>query len=73
MAFDVDGFALVNDSLGHAAGDDLLVQLAHRVQRSARPGETVARFGEDEFVVLTEDVAAADCMEFAERIMTVLS
>ena len=73
MAFDIDGFALVNESLGHAAGDDLLEQLANRVQRTARPGETVARFGEDEFVVLTEDVAAADCVEFAERIMAVLS
>jgi diguanylate cyclase (GGDEF)-like protein len=72
MAFDVDGFALVNESFGHAAGDDLLVQLANRLQRCARPGETVARGGGDEFVVLTENVTATDCMELAERVMTAL-
>ncbi|QWZ07367.1 EAL domain-containing protein [Nocardioides panacis] len=72
MAFDVDGFALVNESFGHAAGDELLVQLAKRVQRCARPGETVARGGGDEFVVLTENVPADDCMELAERVMTAL-
>ncbi len=72
MAFDVDGFALVNESFGHAAGDDLLVQIAHRLQRCAQPGETVARGGGDEFVVLTENVRVSDCMELVERIMTAL-
>ncbi|MET0523714.1 MAG: PAS domain S-box protein, partial [Nocardioides sp.] len=42
MAFDVDGFALVNESFGHAAGDELLVQIARRVQGCTRPGETVS-------------------------------
>jgi diguanylate cyclase (GGDEF)-like protein/PAS domain S-box-containing protein len=69
VALDVDGFALVNESLGHAAGDDLLVKIADRVRGSAGPGDTVARSGGDDFVVLTESVAADDRLEFAERIL----
>ena len=72
MAFDVDRFALVNESYGHAAGDELLVQLAGRLRRCARPGDTVARGGGDEFVLLTENVAATDCKELAEGVLAVL-
>jgi diguanylate cyclase (GGDEF)-like protein/PAS domain S-box-containing protein len=68
VALDVDGFALVNESLGHAAGDDLLVQIAGRLQRSAHPGDTVARSGGDEFVVLKETVAS-EPLELVERVM----
>ena len=66
---DVDDFKLVNDTLGHAAGDRLLVELARRVSGALRPSDTVARLGGDEFVVLTEDLEhARDALAVGERI-----
>ena len=66
---DLDHFKWVNDSLGHAAGDGLLAAVADRLCHLMRPGDTVARFGGDEFVVLCQDVhSLEDVVTVAERL-----
>ncbi|MCU0586004.1 MAG: EAL domain-containing protein [Desulfobacterales bacterium] len=62
---DIDRFKLVNDSLGHGAGDDLLVAFAGRIRESLRDTDILARLGGDEFVVLLEDI---DDLAYAENI-----
>jgi diguanylate cyclase len=66
---DLDRFKLVNDSLGHGAGDTLLVAVAERLSNVLRSGDTAARFGGDEFVLLCEDVSGErQAITIAERI-----
>ncbi|MGY1839521.1 MULTISPECIES: putative bifunctional diguanylate cyclase/phosphodiesterase [unclassified Modestobacter] len=65
---DLDNFKVVNDSLGHAAGDELLVEVASRLRATVRPGDLVARFGGDEFVIVCQQVSEADAVALAERI-----
>ncbi len=66
---DVDRFKYVNDSLGHAAGDELLCELARRIERCVRPEDTLARLAGDEFIVLLDSLRdPADATGVAERI-----
>ena len=69
LFLDLDHFKSVNDGLGHAAGDDLLVQTTRRLQTCLREGDTLARMGGDEFTVLVDDVkGVVDAEAVAERI-----
>ncbi|MEO8806718.1 MAG: bifunctional diguanylate cyclase/phosphodiesterase [Burkholderiaceae bacterium] len=73
MFLDFDRFKLINDSLGHAVGDEFLMAVARRIQNHMRPGDVVARLGGDEFAILAEDL---DCERYAatlaERLLEVL-
>ena len=69
LYFDLDRFKFVNDSLGHSAGDSLLVSIARRLMSVIRPGDTVARMGGDEFAVLVSDIEdESDTRQVSERI-----
>jgi diguanylate cyclase (GGDEF)-like protein len=70
---DLDGFKSINDSLGHLAGDAILVAASKRLGGAIRPGDTVARLGGDEFAVLMDDVGDPSvAVAVAERIVSIL-
>ena len=74
LFLDLDRFKLINDGYGHQAGDRLLVEIAHRLRRAVRPGDTVARLGGDEFTVLLPDIKGPDeAVTVAKRIHDALS
>src|SRR5918997_208079 len=70
---DLDNFKVINDSLGHKAGDQLLIAVAERLKACLRPEDTAARLGGDEFTILVEDIASVgEAVQIAERIAEML-
>ena len=73
LFMDLDQFKVINDSLGHRAGDELLIIAARRLQNCLRPGDTAARLGGDEFIVLLDGVGdVEDAVQVAQRITKAL-
>jgi diguanylate cyclase (GGDEF)-like protein/PAS domain S-box-containing protein len=74
MLLDLDSFKLVNDSMGHAFGDALLVLLSERIRNALRPGDEVARFGSDEFAVIVNNVVDNEYVaNIAQQLLYALS
>lgn len=72
LMLDLDGFKEVNDTFGHSAGDQVLVQVAQRIVASVRDGDAVARLGGDEFAVLLADRPGEDAAILARRVLAAL-
>ena len=73
LFLDLDGFKAVNDSRGHAVGDELLIAVARKLEMCVRPGDVVARLGGDEFTILLDDIeSGSDATRIAARIVTSL-
>jgi diguanylate cyclase len=72
LVLDLDGFKAVNDSFGHAIGDELLIEVARRLREVSRATDTVARLGGDEFALVVVDATEDQVLEVADRIMTAL-
>ena len=70
---DLDGFKLVNDTLGHAAGDQVLIEVGRRLERLLRAGDTLARLSGDEFALLCEEVGEEDVRTIADRVIDAIS
>jgi diguanylate cyclase (GGDEF)-like protein/PAS domain S-box-containing protein len=73
LVVDLDGFKAVNDSMGHDAGDELLKAVAHRFEDTLRPGDTIARFGGDEFGLLLDGAGEDQAVDVARRLLHRLS
>lgn len=72
LALDLDGFKAVNDSQGHAKGDEVLKTVAQRIAQSTRASDVAARIGGDEFIILLADTTAEAAMQSAERLVELL-
>jgi diguanylate cyclase (GGDEF)-like protein len=70
---DLDGFKMINDTLGHDTGDALLVEVARRFSRAIREGDTAARLGGDEFAIVLDETTTAGATAMAQRLLDVLS
>jgi diguanylate cyclase (GGDEF)-like protein len=74
MFIDLDRFKNINDTLGHNIGDQLLIQLTQRLDKTIRAGDTIARFGGDEFAVLLDDIASEkDVSHLAKKLLDTLA
>ena len=70
---DIDRFKVINDSLGHSAGDLFLISVAEKLKKALRPGDKLARLGGDEFTVLLEDIGSPeDAAVVAQRVLRIM-
>jgi diguanylate cyclase (GGDEF)-like protein/PAS domain S-box-containing protein len=70
---DLDGFKPINDSMGHEAGDQVLIEVARRIENTIRSGDTVARLGGDEFVVLLRQDKGEECVATLKRLLAAVA